>query len=493
MRALLLFVVLFAFAAGATPVILEGELPTDGPAFVMIPFDVPAGTVEIEIAHPKQQAENILDYGVFDPSFRGWGGGNSENLIIGVQAASRSYLPGPITPGQWAVVIGKAKVIVSPARYRLEIETRTTATLAPQTVRAPYSPVKLKDEARWYAGDFHVHSRESGDAQPSADAIALFAAMRGLDFVELSEHNTTASVSWLNDVQSRHPNLLLLPGVEFTTYSGHANGIGATKYVDHRLGLGDVTLDTALAEFATQDVVFSIDHPLLDLGTTCIGCAWKQKIPREQLGAVEIGTGGWDKTGVLFTKQVIPWWERLVAQGIKAAPIGGSDDHSGGVDTGQFDSPIGAPTTMVFASSLEPSAIVAGVRAGRTVVKLQGPDDPMIDLRVNESLVGSEVSSTAATLTARVTNGSGSQLVVLRDGVEWKSYDVAGADETFTEALAEGGRYRAEVRINSAPRTVTNNLWVTLVPKPPAGCSTIDAPLMLALVALLRCTSARRR
>jgi hypothetical protein len=490
-----LLVVLCALPTFATPIILEGDLPTDGPAFVMIPFDVPAGTVEIEIAHPKQQTENILDYGVFDQAgFRGWGGGNSENLIIGVQAASRSYLPGPITAGSWAVVIGKAKVIVSPARYRLEIETRTTATLAPQTVRAPYVPVKLKDEARWYAGDFHVHSRESGDAQPTADAIALFAAMRGLDFVELSEHNTTASVSWLNDVQSRHPNLLLLPGVEFTTYAGHANGIGSTQYVDHRLGLGDVTIDTALAAFATQDVVFSINHPLLDLGTTCIGCAWKHKIPRDQLGAVEIGTGGWDKTGVLFTKQVIPWWERLVVQGIRAAPIGGSDDHSGGVDTGQFDSPIGAPTTMVFATSLEPAAIVAGVRAGHTVVKLQGPDDPMVDLRVNDALVGSELSTSSATLTVRVTNGSGSRLVVLRDGFEWKSYDVAGADETFTESLTEGGRFRAEVRINSDPRTVTNNLWVTLVEKPPAGCSSVDASLCGALaLLLLRCRSGRRR
>lgn len=335
----------------AVPVIIEGDLPDGDPAFVMIPFDVPAGTVEIEIAHPRQQPENILDYGVFDQNgFRGWGGGNSENLILNAAAASRSYLPGPINPGTWHVLIGKAKIIVSPARYRLEIETRTFATLPAQSLRAPFLPVQLKSEARWYAGDFHVHSRESGDAAPTADAIALFAAMRGLDFVELSEHNTTASVSWLNDVQSRHPNLLLIPGVEFTTYSGHANGIGATQYVDHRFGLEGNSLDTALAAFATQDVVFAINHPLLDLGTTCIGCAWKHKIPRDQLGAVEIGTGGWDKTGVIFTRQVIPWWERLVAQGIKAAPIGGSDDHSGGTGTGQFDSPIGSPTTMVFAT-----------------------------------------------------------------------------------------------------------------------------------------------
>ena len=41
--------------------------------------------------------------------------------------------------------------------------------------------------------------------------------------------------------------------------------------------IGEVTLDTALANFATQDVVFSLNHPLLDLGQTCIGCAWKHQ------------------------------------------------------------------------------------------------------------------------------------------------------------------------------------------------------------------------
>ena len=33
--------------------------------------------------------------------------------------------------------------------------------------------------------------------------------------------------------------------MEFTTYAGHANGIGATQYVDHRFGLPGISLDTA--------------------------------------------------------------------------------------------------------------------------------------------------------------------------------------------------------------------------------------------------------
>lgn len=491
----LLVVLLLSTSTWAVPVVLEGDLPDGGPDFVMIPFDVPEGTQEISITHPKLQPENILDYGVFDPGgYRGWGGGNNEPAVIGRLAASRSYLAGPMPAGQWSVLIGKAKIVVAPARYRLEIDVRPVATLALQPARAPYVPRRLSEEARWYAGDLHVHSRESGDAQPTLDAVALFARSRGLDFVEYSEHNTVSQLDFFNDVQSRHPQVLLLPGVEFTTYAGHANAIGSTRYVDHRLGFGSVTLETALAKFATQDVVLSINHPLLELGMSCIGCAWKHKIPREQLGAVEIGTGGFDKTGLLFGKQTIAWWERLSVQGLHLAPIGGSDDHSGGTGTGMFDSPIGSPTTMVFANGLDAASIVDGIRKGRTVVKLQGPTDPMVDLRIGDGMVGDTVVAHSPLMKVMVTGGVGSKLVVFKDGVELRSVEVTQDPFELVEQVA-GGRFRAEAQIAGQPRTVTANLWVSAPTAPPpmgCGCGGGAQLVLLAVLGLLRKRRERR-
>jgi hypothetical protein len=482
-----LALIMWSTSSLAAPLVLEGELPDGGPDFVMIPFDVPAGTEEISIAHPKQQPENILDYGVFDPNgYRGWGGGNDEPAVVGRLASSRSYLVGPLPAGRWSVLIGKAKIIVAPARYRLEIELRTVATLPAQTSRAAYQPARLSEEARWYAGDLHVHSRESGDASPTMDAVATFARSRGLDFVEYSEHNTVSQLDFFNDVQSRHPQLLLLPGVEFTTYSGHANGIGATSYVDHRLGFGDVTLETALASFAAQDVVLSINHPLLDLGQTCIGCAWKHKIPREQLAAVEIGTGGFDKTGLLFGKQTIAWWERLSVQGLHLAPIGGSDDHSGGTGSGMFDSSIGSPTTMVFANGLSAASIVDAIRKGHTVVKLQAPTDPMVDLRIGDGLVGDTVIAHSPPLKVTVTGGVGSKLVVFKDGAELVSAEVTSDPFELSDVVSGGGRFRAEVQIDGQPRTVTANLWVSSpVTPPPMGCGCSGGAELLGFGALL--------
>jgi hypothetical protein len=230
-----------------------------------------------------------------------------------------------MTPGTWHVVVGKAKVVTAPARYRLEIERRTAVTLAAQPGRASgawMAGSPLERTARWYAGDLHVHSRESGDASPTLDAIATFARSRGLDFVELSEHNTTSQLDFMADAQARHPSLLFLPGMEFTTYAGHANAIGATAPLDHRFGIDGASFEGAVAAMEAQGALLSINHPVLDLGQLCIGCAWRQRVSPAKVKAVEIGTGGWDKTGVLFGERALAFWDRQLDQGSRAAPVG---------------------------------------------------------------------------------------------------------------------------------------------------------------------------
>lgn len=486
MRRIPLWLMVVAGIARAQTEVIEGQLDGGGD-FEMIPFQVPAGTAEVFIEHPSQQSENVLDYGLWDPTgFRGYGGGNSEGFGVSVTGATRSYLPGSIVPGTWAVMIGKAKVPMKPPRFRLEVTLRTTQTLAAQR-RAELLPSSLSTEARWYAGDFHVHSRQSGDAKPTFEEIAAFASSRGLDFVELSEHNTNAHYGLIDDAQRRLTNFLFIPGVEFTTYKGHANGIGATKYVDHRLGLDGVTIDTAFAALKEQGAVVSLNHPLLDLGDSCIGCKWEHRVPRD-LQAVEIATGGWDKTGVFFTRDTIAWWERIVSQGLRPAPIGGSDDHEGGAGSGAFYSPIGSPTTMVFANGLAVANIVEGVRLGHTVVKLQGPSDPMVDLRIGDGMVGDEVLVSEGEIVATVTGGDGAELIILRDGTEHARVPVSGAEFVHREALMTSGRYRAEVHVGGEPRTITNNIWVSLVARP-AGCGCVgggEAVLAVLAVVVLR-------
>ena len=165
--------------ADETRLDLSGSVVDDGIDHVLVPFEVPAGVAEVQVIHTTLTGEGtILDWGLFDPErFRGYGGGNPEDAIVSAQAASRSYLAGPIPAGTWFVEIGKAKLPTGAADYRLEVVLRNTQTLAPQPARTAYVPAApLADGPRWIAADLHVHSRESGDAGASIDDIATCAA-----------------------------------------------------------------------------------------------------------------------------------------------------------------------------------------------------------------------------------------------------------------------------------------------------------------------------
>lgn len=460
-------------SADETVIDLAGEVPEGAPDHARIAFEVPAGTQEIEIAHDDLSEANILDWGLEDPAgFRGWGGGNEENIVVAESAASRSYLAGPLPAGTWYLVIGKAKLEELPATFAATVTLRDQATLTPQPERQPYAPAPaLEEAARWYAGDLHVHSRESGDARPPLDEIADFARSRGLDFVELSDHNTTSQLDFIVDAQSRHDDLLLLPGVEYTTYDGHANGIGATSFVDHKIGTDGMTIERAVAAFHDQGALLSINHPTLDLGALCIGCAWGHEVPAKDLAAVEIATGG---AYPLFIDSAIDFWDGLCDQGAHLAAVGGSDDHKAGQDLGSFQDPIGEPTTMVRAERLDAASILDAIRGGRTVVRVT-PDEPMADLASDPVADGDTVAARRAMFTASLTGpfaeGTTARFVV--DGVPHEAQAVTADPFTLEIELdppAQGElRVRVEVLVGEDRRVITSHLWLRAGDATPEG------------------------
>jgi hypothetical protein len=122
---------------------------------------------------------------------------------------------------------------------------------------------------------------------------------------------------------------------------------------------------------------------------------------------------------------------------------------------------------LIFADELSVSALVRGLKEGRTVVKLRGPEDPMIELRelggvlprVGDTLIGSSVE-----LEATVRGGEGHVLVWFENGVLAREEKVDGETFVSTYGFAVfpemASRVRAELRINQQPRTVTSHVWL---------------------------------
>jgi hypothetical protein len=167
-----------AQAGEVAAVVVDEAVPAGGPDFFLVPFDVPAGTAEIEVRHQSFGDGDILDFGVEDPDgFRGWGGGNTEPAIVGVGAASRSYLPGPMPAGTWHVVVGKAKVVSAAPRSHIEVFLRQSPTLQDATDRAPLQAPTLSTTARFY--DRASQEEIAADARRSLETMIRFTEAAG--------------------------------------------------------------------------------------------------------------------------------------------------------------------------------------------------------------------------------------------------------------------------------------------------------------------------
>ncbi len=483
----------------------EADVPVAGGDYLDVEFVVPAGTQEIQIVHSDGSESVVLDFGVWSPEgFRGWGGGNPEDVVIGVAQSSRSYLPGPITAGTWTVTIGKALLDPGGGRYILDITCSDTPTLAVRD-RAPYAPVVLATERRWFKGDFHVHSSESGDANASLDAIASLAKSRGLDFVNLSEHNTDSHIELAAAAQANHPDVLYLRGAEITTYAGHGNAVGLRGYVDHRIGHANRTLAGVLDDVAAQGALFIVNHPALDLGANCIGCAWTHDpTPWEQVAGLEIITGKWDVVERLFTPRAMELWDQLHDEGHRIAAIGGSDDHRAGTGTGLTDTPLGSPTTLVLADDLSEAAILDGIRKGRTIVQLRGPDDPFVEVTITKqdgtaAEIGDDVDRIdRVVMPVRITAGAGTFLQLWRDGSKLAQVEITSDDFQHTfedEPGAADRRYRIELITDLNQRlVVTSHFYVHgIAARDGCGCQSTGGPAGFALPLVLMWVARRRR
>ncbi len=372
----------------APDVELKGALTgADHQTWIALPFQVPEGVERITVAfaYTGREDRTTIDLGLFDPrGFRGWSGGNKARFTVSETDATPSYLPGAIIAGEWKLLLGVPNIRAkSQSAYVAKIWFDRRGETA--TAQAP----PLRPEARWYRGDFHVHSGHSdGTCKSRLGAtvpcpvfrILEEAAARKLDFVGLTDHNTTSHFQAIAELQPWFDDVLVLPGREITTFQGHANLFGPTAFVDFRLGsAGLPDFNALLVALGEGNGLVVVNHPALPSGEFCMGCGWTAKTDWSRIDAIEAVNGG----AVSFSggkaetgMSGLALWQGLLNQGFRITAIGGSDIHD-------IDRPAGAPgalgrpATVVFAEGLTQQAIFDGVRKGRVYIDVEGTGETL--------------------------------------------------------------------------------------------------------------------
>lgn len=390
------------------PIILAGDLTrADHQTYHEIPFTVPPGTGRIAIDFTYDKANRtVIDLGLRDPDGqRGWSGGNKSHIEIGQFYSTPSYRSGKIQPGAWRLVLGIPNIREGQtAHYQATIAFSSDNSRTPPPHATLANPIST--QPGWYRGDFHMHTAHSDGSCDFAGtrgpcpAINTFAAARDakLDFAAITDHNTITQLDEIAKLQVSFPKTLLIPGMEVTTFYGHANAIGVTDFVDFQLGSPRLpTLGKLFDELDAQGAILSINHPALPSGEVCMGCGWTVKdTDWSRVTAIEVINGSTLRTGGSEgPTSGIRFWDNLLKQGYRLTAIGGSDNHDATDRTGEKQSPVGKPTTVVYAGELSTKAIIAGVKSGRVFVDVAGLPGVTLDM---EGSVGSTHAAMGETL-----------------------------------------------------------------------------------------------
>jgi hypothetical protein len=409
-------------AASLKPIVISGSLThADYERLLEREFEVPFGvkSLRISLSYTGEDRRTVIDLGLRSPAeFRGWSGGGPQTIVVGPTFASYGYLPGPIEPGKWAVVLGVPNI--------RDASTDTyTITIDELDREEPSFPV-LRRSAGWFTGDFHSHSGHSDGRAVLNDSSRVkipphrvFDAARqaGLDFIALTDHNTPSHWTEIDRLQPYYNNLLLLHGREVTTYSGHMNAFGERRFVDFRVG-GGTTIRTVLNDLRSEGAFVSINHPASPDDETCMGCGWTWRVDPEtmlQINGVEVVND--DNADDRFSG--FPFWSKLLNSGMHVTAIGGSDDHTADETR---DHAIGRPATVVYAEELSEPALLEGLRKGRAYIRTRGAQGPVLRFEAMSGkerwLMGDTIpkSQASLTLSATTSRSAGQSLQWVRNG-----------------------------------------------------------------------------
>ncbi|NWH07113.1 MAG: CehA/McbA family metallohydrolase [Alphaproteobacteria bacterium] len=369
---------------GGGEIVLTGTLTrADHRGYQALRFTVPPGARGLSIALNYQRGVPwaAIDMALYDPlRFRGASGFAKTRIFVGEVNATPSYLPGPLPPGEWTLVLGGAN---APEGRETPYEARIRIETDPNAGAALFAGV-IRDEAGWYRGDFHTHTghsdgvcaASSGKRVPCPVYRTLETAeARGLDFIAVSDHNTISHLESLSELLPAFDTLAIIPAQEVTTYSGHLNVYGLTLPIDFRLGTDYMPSVVAMSEaVARLGGAIAINHPGISLTEGCPGCGWSaETVDYDAIDAIEIvnGTIARWSGGPEGMGTSIPFWFARLNEGHRVTAIGGSDNHDGR-DTTDILSTIGRPASVVYAEALSGPAILEGMRKGRVFIDLEG-------------------------------------------------------------------------------------------------------------------------
>ena len=239
--------------------------------------------------------------------------------------------------------------------------------------------------------------------------------------------DTTSGLAGIDDAAGGTPRVI--PGMELTTFSGHAVSLGTRGWIDwgvlRREAMSAIALDVR-----RRGGLFVIAHPASVGDPVCSGCDWRfpDMLPGPA-SAVEVWNGPWDCNS--NNEKGLALWYGWLEAGHRVVATAGSDTHG----PGECWERIGR--SVVWSQGCTEEAILGSIAAGHLYLSA----GPHLGLSAvsgeREAGMGETLAAGAADLRAAWRGcPEGSCLRLVRDGVVLSEERAAGDGTRRWEGVA---------------------------------------------------------
>lgn len=376
--------------------------------YLSVNFQVPEHVESMEISYFYDKDENIVDFGIAGESgeFIGWSGSNRSCIQISPKNSSSGFVCVPVRPGQWQVLLGAYKI-------------------CSQGVQVDCKVKFYMKSLRVFKGDTHIHSCAS-DGNMTAEELKLLAEKEGLDYLILTDHNNYAQ----NLRLPTEGKVTVIPGVEWTTYKGHAGMLGKERAFWNFISNSKEETEAIFRQAKEREALIVLNHPF------CPYCGWKWGMDSLPWDLIEVWNGALMPQA---NEKCLKWWDEQLNQGQKIAVTGGSDFHS--LEPGRMPA---MPCTCIFAESAEAGELLRGLKKGHSFITLS-PQGPLLKVPTDEILPGDTVK--AGTWLEMEFTGlkEGDNLLMIQNGSTEKIV-CEGQTQTIKRKMEKKGYFRVEIR-----------------------------------------------
>ena len=399
------------------------QIPSGAPdPYRYVPIHVPPGTTRLVVTCATESAGQArIDLGLFDPSagafptrtgFRGWSGSARNRFHVATDGSTPGYVAGAMPSGTWRIILGCYIVPDGGVTVRLTVRATDGARA---TVRPPEQSDPVRRGAGWYRGDLHAHTFHS-DADGSPQVLHGLASALGLDYLAVTDHNTVTA--WDYFAAASSPELVFVPGVEITTYRGHANALGVRDWIDFRIWTED-DLTQLAAEVRQRGALLSVNHDKPPM-------PWAH--PEPDLACMEV----WQRHWWAGNEASLARYDERIRQGRRITLIGGSDYHTPARPLAGNPFGLGCPTTVVWLEELSIAGLITGLARGRAYVT-EGPGGPHVEIRAHGVPMGGVARAANLVVDVEVSGAAGDMLVLV------------GPDGPLAETVIDATRLSLEV------------------------------------------------